>query len=367
VDLSPFFTPLKIGSVTLPNRFVMPAMQRGFAGAGVPTADMARYYRRRIEGGVALVIGEGTAVNHPSSTDYLEFALLTPAALEGWKRVVDEVKQADGHIFMQLWHQGAVREEGEGHHPDAPTLSPSGLRLPGVTSGREMTLRDLIEVREAYVEGAQIAQEVGFDGVEIHSAHGYLLDQFLWPEVNLRDDEYGGSLEGRARYPCEVVRAVRAAVGPQFPISVRLSQWKTRMVEAINFANPAELQTVLELFVAAGADIFHASTRRFWLPEFPGSDLGLAGWTKHFTGKPVITVGSVGLEADIMTSLEGADTQSSAEAGLVPLLQKFQAGEFDLVAVGRAVLGDADWVSKVRDGRFDALREFSKTNLEFLD
>ena len=139
------------------------------------------------------------------------------------------------------------------------------------------------------------------------------------------------------------------------------------MVEAINFANPAELQTVLELFVAAGADIFHASTRRFWLPEFPGSDLGLAGWTKHFTGKPVITVGSVGLEADIMTSLEGGDTASTAEAGLVPLLQKFQAGEFDLVAVGRAVLGDADWVSKVRDGRFDALRAFSKTNLEFLD
>ncbi len=367
MDLAPLFTPLTIGTLTLANRFVMPAMQRGFASGGVPSADMARYYRRRIEGGVALVIGEGTAVNHPSATDYLDFALLTPAALEGWKRVLGAVHEAGGRMFLQLWHQGGVREEGKGYHPQAPSLSPSGLRLPGVPGGRAMTLQDLADVRDAFVEGAAAARAAGFDGVEIHCAHGYLLDQFLWPEVNLRTDDYGGSLERRARFPCEVVRAVRAEVGADFPISLRFSQWKTRMVDATNFADPGELQQVLSLFTAAGVDVFHASTRRFWLPEFPGSELGLAGWTKRLTGKPVITVGSVGLESDIMSSLEGADTESSAAAGLVPLLQRFQAGEFDLVAVGRAVLGDADWVLKVRDGRFESLQAFSRANLDFLD
>lgn len=368
IDLAPLFTPFTFAGLTLPNRFVMPSMQRGFADQGIPTADMARYYRRRIEGGVSLVFGEGTAVDHPTSTDYSDFALLTPAAMEGWKRVVAEVKQANGRIFLQLWHQGGVREEGKGPHPDAPTLSPSGFALPDQPNGRAMTPADLAEVRDAYAAGAAAAKTLGFDGIEIHSAHGYLLDQFLWPATNQRTDEYGGSLENRARFPCEVVRAARAAVGPDFPISVRVSQWKTRSFDARNVETPEEFGRLLQFFVDAGADIFHASARRFWIPEFQGSQLGIAGWTRQLSGKPVIAVGSVGLDTDIMTSLGGeADANPAAEDGFGQLLTRFNAGEFDLVAVGRAVLGDAEWVSKVRNGRFDALKTFTTDALQYLD
>ena len=229
-----------------------------------------------------------------------------------------------------------------------------------------MTARDLAEIKEVYAADAVAARDMGFDGVEIHGAHGYFLDQFFWEDINRRTDAYGGDLKRRAAYPCEVVQAVRAAVGPDFPISFRISQWKTRAYDAKNFRDPDELKIVLDMLRAAGVDIFHASTRRFWTPEFAGSDMGFAGWVRKLSGMPVITVGSVGLDTDIMGSLTGNDAGSTGAGGLRELLRRFEAGEFDLVAVGRACLGDPNWVRKVRDGRFDALQPFSKDHLAFV-
>jgi 2,4-dienoyl-CoA reductase-like NADH-dependent reductase (Old Yellow Enzyme family) len=366
VDLSPLFTPVTIGRMTLKNRFIMPAMQRELSPMGVPGDDMVEYYRERAEGGVSLIIGEGVAINHPTSTSYFKYARFFGEAAEGWRRILEGVKRHDGKLFMQLWHQGAVRKENEGPHPEAPTLSPSGLLMADQPVGRAMVQADFDEIRDAYVADAVAARDMGFDGVEIHGAHGYFLDQFFWEAINRRDDAYGGDLKRRAAYPCEVVRAVRQAVGPGFPISFRISQWKTRDYEAKNFQNPDELKTVLDLLIEAGVDVFHASTRRFWTPEFPGSDMGFAGWVRALSGKPVITVGSVGLDTDIMGSLTGTDAQSTREGGLEELLRRFRAGEFDLIAVGRACLGDPHWVSKVRDQRFDELLPFSKDHLAFV-
>jgi 2,4-dienoyl-CoA reductase-like NADH-dependent reductase (Old Yellow Enzyme family) len=112
--------------------------------------------------------------------------------------------------------------------------------------------------------------------------------------------------------------------------------------------------------------MFHASTRRFWEPEFVGSGLGFAGWVKRLAGVPVIVVGSVGLDVDVMASLAGQDASSSNLAWLGELRARFDAGEFDLVAVGRAVLADAEWVSKIRTGKFDTLKPFTKEALAFL-
>jgi 2,4-dienoyl-CoA reductase-like NADH-dependent reductase (Old Yellow Enzyme family) len=217
------------------------------------------------------------------------------------------------------------------------------------------------------VEGAELAAALGFDGVEIHSAHGYMLDQFLWSGTNKRTDEYGGSLENRCRFPCEVVRAVRAATRPDFPISVRLSQWKTRAFDAKNAETPEEWGELVGYFERAGADLLHVSTRRFWVPEFDDSSLGLAGWTKQFTNLPVVAVGSVGLDTDIMSSMAGAEAGSSHQQGIGELLTRFESGEFDLVAVGRAILGDPEWVQKVREGRYDALRAFTSDTLAYLE
>jgi 2,4-dienoyl-CoA reductase-like NADH-dependent reductase (Old Yellow Enzyme family) len=230
-----------------------------------------------------------------------------------------------------------------------------------------MTREDLDDVLAAYVEGAEVAAELGFDGVEIHAAHGYLLDQFIWAGTNRRQDEYGGSLENRCRFPCEVVRRVRRAVGDAFPLSVRLSQWKTRAYDARNADAPETWGEMVSLFEAAGADMLHVSTRRFWVPEFEPSPLNLAGWTKQFTKLPVITVGSVGLDTDIMSSFDGVEAKSSAEGGIRELMTRFRRGEFDLVAIGRAILGDPEWVLKVREGRYDELRSFTPDVLAYLE
>ncbi|MHB8528602.1 MAG: oxidoreductase [Caulobacteraceae bacterium] len=366
MDLSPLFTPFAIGDLTLPNRFIMPAMQRELSPDGVPSAEMADYYRRRVEGGISLVIGEATAVDHPTATQYFKYARFGGPSLPAWGRVLDAVKGAGGRLFIQLWHQGAMRQEGIGPHPDVRTVSPSGRVQANDPIGREMTLDDMREIRDAFVAGARTAQEMGFDGVEIHCAHGYMLDQFLWHETNQRRDEYGGDHLGRTRYPCEVIAAVRSEVGPRFPISARISQWKSRNFEARIAENPDELRDILAAFRAAGVDLFHASTRRHWLPAFAGSDLTFAGWVRTLGDAPVITVGSVGLDNDIMSSLGGESARSTGASGLGELVRRFKLGEFDLVAVGRAILADPDWVRKVRDGRYDELRPFTKEELSFL-
>jgi len=153
-------------------------------------------------------------------------------------------------------------------------------------------------------------------------------------------------------------------VGPDFPIILRLSQWKQQDFNARLAATPEELLQWLAPLVDAGVDILHCSQRRFWEPEFPELDgeagLNFAGWAKKLTGLPTISVGSVGLSGDFFTAFAG---QSSPTAGLEPLINRMEKGEFDLIAVGRALLGDPAWAAKVRDGRLNELHDFTPAAL----
>jgi 2,4-dienoyl-CoA reductase-like NADH-dependent reductase (Old Yellow Enzyme family) len=223
-----------------------------------------------------------------------------------------------------------------------------------------MTRAEMEEIKQAYVQAALITKGLGADGVEVHGAHGYLLDQFLWRETNRRTDGYGGdALEDRLRFPAEVVAAIRFAVGPQFPISYRFSQWKEIDFEANVVSSPAELELLLRVLREAGADLFNVSARRFHEPEWSGSDLGLCGWAKSFTDAPVIAVGGVGLSSDLASELwQGAQTEPDTIRSLARLVERFDRGEFDLVAVGRAHLADEQWVTKVREGRYDEIKPY---------
>jgi 2,4-dienoyl-CoA reductase-like NADH-dependent reductase (Old Yellow Enzyme family) len=156
---------------------------------------------------------------------------------------------------------------------------------------------------------------------------------------------------------------MRKAVGEDFPISLRLSQWKQQDFSVKLAPTPEELDAWLGPLAQAGVDIFHCSQRRFWEPEFPGSDLNFAGWAKKLTGKHAITVGSVGLNDDFVSMFSG---RSSTPASLESLIARFEREEFDLVAVGRALLTDAEWAAKVRDGRPTELRGFELKALESL-
>ncbi len=350
------FTPFSIKGLTLPNRIVMAPMTRSLSPGGVPGEDVAAYYRRRAEGGVGLIVTEGTYPPHPAAGfDPNVPHLYGEAALKGWSRVVDQVHAAGGHIFSQLWHLGLKVSSP----PPADSVHPVG------PSGQfAMTQLEIDAAIEAYAQGARSAQEIGFDGVELHGAHGYLIDQFFWEKTNQRTDRYGGDLVARTRFATEVLGEVRQRVGPQFPVALRFSQWKSDDYNAKLAATPAELDLFLRPLVDAGVDVFHCSTRRFWEPEFEGSNLNLAGWTKKLTGKPTITVGSVTLDADVMTSFRSPDAVPCT--GINELLDRLERGEFDLVAVGRALIANPDWPAIVRAGALEELRPYERGLLSSL-
>jgi 2,4-dienoyl-CoA reductase-like NADH-dependent reductase (Old Yellow Enzyme family) len=364
-DLSGLYTPFTIKGITLANRFVMPGMGRRASREGRPLPELGRYYARRVQGGVALVITEAVAVDHPSATQVPHYGWIREDTLDAWALCASQVREAGGHFFLQLWHEGAVRPEGgDGPYATYPTLSPSGLVHGTRPNGRAANAEDLTAIKDAFVRGAVAARQIGASGVEVHACHGYLLDQFLWAETNRRQDGYGGDeLAARVRFPAEIVGSIRSAVGPDFVISIRISQWKEVNYEAKIAQSPEDLAFVLKTFRSQGADIMHVSTRRFWEPEWPGSDLGLAGWAKRLTDAPVIAVGSVGLDIDVMESLFGRDARSTGETGLQELARRFSGGEFDLISVGRGQIGDPDWVRKVRDGRIAEIRPFTKQDV----
>ena len=358
-DLEVLYQPVRIGNLSLSNRIAMAPMTRGFSPNGVPGADVAGYYKRRAENEVGLIITEGTLINHPAAAQGLSRPNFHgEAALNGWSHVVEAVHQAGGKIIPQLWHVGMARQIN-GENPNLATLpvGPSGI---DVASGEKvtgpMTLLEIDQIVKAFGQAASDAKRLGFDGIELHGAHGYLIDQFFWEKTNQRQDKYGGDMMARSRFAVEIIEACRKAVGPDFPIVFRYSQWKLGSYKAKLVASSDELSAFLAPLVAAGVDIFHCSTRRYWEAEFEGSSLNLAGWTKQLTGKPTITVGSVGLDnnfIDFFTEGKGAKTMS-----LTPLIERLQKQEFDLVAVGRALLADPAWATKTHQHKTDELIPF---------
>ncbi|XID94656.1 NADH:flavin oxidoreductase [Paenibacillaceae bacterium WGS1546] len=359
------FKPFAAGSLRLDNRVVMAPMTRSFSPGGVPGPDVAVYYKRRAENGVGLIVTEGTVINHPAATgDPNVPNLHEEKALAGWSRVVEAVHEAGGKIVPQLWHVGMTRENGSLPHPEAPSVGPSGLKLNGEKAGEPLTAAEIEAIVQAFGQAAANAKKVGFDGIEIHGAHGYLIDQFLWERTNRRTDEYGGDAVGRTRFAADVVRACREAVGPDFPIILRLSQWKYDLYDSKLAPDPDSLERLLRPLTEAGVDVFHCSTRRFWEPEFAGSELNFAGWVRKLTGKPTITVGSIGLDSAFHDdAVRGPDSDAS---GIRGLLDRLEHGEFDLVAIGRALLNDPAWAAKIRDGKFDELIPFRPEALNTL-
>jgi 2,4-dienoyl-CoA reductase-like NADH-dependent reductase (Old Yellow Enzyme family) len=293
---------------------------------------------------------------------------LEPATLAAWQPVVAAVHEEGAAFLLQLWHPGAMRKVAAGH-PLAryPALSPSGLIQAGRPHGRAMTRQDLQELKLAYVLAAEQAQRLGADGVEVHSAHGYLLDQFLWAQTNQREDEYGGRLLAeRARYSAEIVAAIRAAVGPDFVISYRFSQFKEVDYGAVVADSPEDLKEMLTLLRARGVDLFNVSSRRYHKPEWPEREypeFTIAEWAKSMTDAVVMTCGSVGVNVEMFANLfdDQEPSELTLERDLRFLADRVRRGTLDLVGVGRMHIANNDFVKKVREGRYRELALFNKT------
>lgn len=359
------FEPFSLKSLKLKNRIVMAPMTRGFAEGGIPGVPQAEYYAARALGEVGLILTEGTVIERPAARNEPGIPLFHGQALDGWRQVLAAVHANGGKIAPQIWHSGSVKSMTTPWEPESPVESPSGLIAPGSPRGTAMSEEDIADSIAAWARAAGEAKRLGFDTLEIHGAHGYLVDQFFWSGTNLRTDRYGGAtLRERSRYAIELVAAVRRAVGPGFPILLRVSQWKQQDYSVRLAPSPDELSDWLGPLADAGVDLFDCSQRRYWEPEFPEIDgeqgLNFAGWVKKLTGVATMTVGSVGLGRDFFTTFDGSNAKA---VSIAPLIERLERGEFDLVGVGRALIANPAWPRLVRSGNQAALREFTTADL----
>ncbi|MBP5858403.1 12-oxophytodienoate reductase [Marivibrio halodurans] len=359
--MAELFDPFTLNAMHLKNRVVMAPMTRGLSPEWLPTSESVAYYRARAEGGAGLIISEGVAPDLGSSHGERDVpVVLGERAVDAWRAVTDAVHQAGAAMACQLWHVGAFRRIGIGPTPDAPVLSPSGVPVWPEVTPDVMSDNDIADAIEAFAKSSRAAVSAGFDAVEVHGAHGYLIDQFLWSQTNRRSDRYGGGPRERGRFAADVVRAVRREVGPDIPILFRFSQWKRHDFEAWNADSPDMLGALLEPVSEAGVDLFHASTRRYWEPAFPDAGPeGLAAWTRRLTGKPTIAVGSIGLD--------DVSRQNANPVDLNDLQDRLAAGEFDLAALGRQLLADPEWPNKVAAGRLSDVKPFRRAHIDWRD
>ncbi|MDP3038880.1 MAG: NADH:flavin oxidoreductase, partial [Deltaproteobacteria bacterium] len=339
--LQNLFSSIMIKTMELPNRAVMPPMgtNLGNADGTVSEANLA-YLKRRARGGPGLIITEISAV-HPSGVAInSELGAYDDRFIPGLKKLAEVGHAAGCKVALQLHHAGReslyLLKEGK-------AIAPSPIRslVFGLTP-REITRDEIQEIIAAFGAAAFRARQAGFDAVEVHGAHGYLLTQFLSSLCNQREDEYGGNRSNRSRFMVEVLQEVRRRVGIDFPISLRIST-----EECIKGGYSVEdMQSILPNLVRAGADLIHASLGTHGSPggitsapaEYePGFNVWRAKKVKEIVDVPVIAVGRF------------SDPALADEV--------IGRGEADLVAFGRQFLADPDFLVKTREGRPEEIRK----------
>jgi 2,4-dienoyl-CoA reductase-like NADH-dependent reductase (Old Yellow Enzyme family) len=346
LGIESLFEPFSCKSLQLKNRFVLAAVSRYNNAGGMPNEEFANFHQRRAAGDLGLSITGATAIDRPASNNHPDLANINQQTKAGWENVVQKVHAVGGPIALQVWHAGSLFNVAPDWTP-APLESPSGLELPGKKVGEPLSDEQIADCIEEYAKAAALGKEIGFDAIEVHGAHGFLIDQFFWGGTNQRTDKWGGkTLAERSLFAIEVVKAVRAAIGEDMAMLMRFSQWKEQDYEVKLASTPEELEAWLGPLKEAGVDIFDCSQRRFWEAEFDGSDLNFAGWVKKVLDVPTITVGSVGLSNDVMSFFHG---EKAERAPLDDLIRRFERGDFDMVAVARALLADPNWVKTIRD------------------
>ncbi|MEA5013863.1 MAG: FAD-dependent oxidoreductase [Candidatus Limiplasma sp.] len=328
-------SPVSIGSLCLHNRVVMPAMGVNLSARdGGVSEDIIAYYEARARGGVGLIITEITRVaDGAGAGEPCQLAARSVRDIPDLQRLVDAVHKYDAKLFFQLQHPGAMASPAvTGVQPVAP--SP----LPWMEEGavRVLSTEECGALVQAFVDAARVVQMAGADGVELHGAHGYLVNEFLSPAMNRRTDAYGGSFEGRMRFAVEVLQGIRAACGPHFPISVRINAQE----DLPGGADLEEAQRIAVGLERAGADAIDVSCFSQGCIE-PGTFA--QGWKKHMAAAvkeavsiPVIAVCNV-KEPKIAEEL-------------------LAEGVCDLVGVGRGHLADPQWCNKAFEGRQEEIR-----------
>jgi 2,4-dienoyl-CoA reductase-like NADH-dependent reductase (Old Yellow Enzyme family) len=349
----PVLSPYRLGGLDLRNRLAVAPMTRVSATPdGVPTPQMARYYRRFAEGRFGLVITEGTYTDTAWSQGYLnQPGIVTGEQRRRWAEVVESVHAAGAPLVLQLMHAGALSQGNRFRHDTAgpSAVRPLGQMMPEYGGGgpwpvpRELTTAQIEEAVEGFVASAVAAREAGFDGVEIHGANGYLLDQFLTVHTNLRTDRYGGPAANRIRLAAEVTAAVRAAAGPDMCVGVRLSQTKVNDFVYRWPGGTAEAEAIFTALATAGASYLHlASEGRNWLDTAVlDNGVTITGLARRVTGLPVLANGGMHDSEQAERVLDGghADVLAVARGALAnPDLPRAFAGHAAMIDFDHAML-----------------------------
>lgn len=335
------FSPVRIGTVEIRNRVAMTPMGVNLAAAGGGVSDdIIAFYEARARGGIGLIVSEICRVmDGAGAGEPCQIAARNMGDVQGLERLVDTVHKYSTRMFIQLHHPGRSYALG-GEQPVSASAVPGPF---GGDAPRALTIAEIGHVQQAFVNGARIAQMAGADGVELHGAHGYLINSFLSPYLNRRDDHYGGSFENRLRFLLETIAGIRAACGKRFPLGVRLSAEEFLGDQGNDLAVTCRIAAELE---KAGVDFLDISCT---IPESPiaaciepgsfeqGWKKYMAAEIKRHVGIPVIAVANI-KEPDV------------AEAIL-------QEGCCDLVGVARGHLADPAWCNKAKAGKADTIRK----------
>ncbi|AWT53910.1 NADH:flavin oxidoreductase [Mycolicibacterium smegmatis] len=345
----PALTSVHLGGLKLDNRFAVAPMTRVSATAdGTPTDAMAGYYAEFARGGFGLVITEGTYTDTTHSQGYLnQPGLATDAHAAGWRPVTDAVHAAGVPIVAQLMHAGAL---SQGNSHGVETIAPSAVAPRGTmleeyggagtwSTPREMSAADIDAAIAGFVDAAVRARAAGFDGVEIHAANGYLLDQFLTTYTNHRTDEYGGTVAHQIRLAAQISAAVRTAVGADFLVGVRLSQTKVNDFEYRWPGGARDAEVIFTALAATGIDYLHIASEGRDFIDGARLDDGrtITALARQVTGLPVIANGGM------------HDTTQAADV--------LDGGHADVLSIGRGALANPDLPQRVSSGapleRFD--------------
>ncbi|MFP3917503.1 alkene reductase [Lysinibacillus telephonicus] len=327
--------PTQIGNWHLKTKIVMAPMTRSFANNNTGTVgeDIVNYYRRRAKDGIGLIITEGIIPSPRGKGTFGVPGLYTNSQVDSWRKVTEAIHEEGGKIVAQLWHVGRLthRELTGGFPPQAPSpIKADGLvhrlRKPYDTP-EEMSLEDIKEVIKEYISAARNAMKAGFDGVEIHGAHGYLIDQFNSEITNKRTDEYGGDLLNRLSFMKEVLKAVIKEVGKDKTI-IRFSEIKDD-IPGYRWANPEEnIKAFIQVFNEVGIQIIHPSTNHF--TEKVSNDMTFHQLVRKYWDGIIIGVGNLNPEIASKAIKEGT---------------------IDLAAFGRSLIANPDFVHKIKEGR----------------
>jgi 2,4-dienoyl-CoA reductase-like NADH-dependent reductase (Old Yellow Enzyme family)/thioredoxin reductase len=333
------FEPVRIGAMEIKNRIVLPPMGTGYSEERKIGSRIIDYYEARARGGTGLIITEGIAPGVKSQGPR-QLSLGDDQDLSGWRKLVDAVHRHGAKIAVQLHHAGYEHRDGA-----FVQVAPSAIKVPGRMIGvmgqlpHELTVDEIGEIVRWHADATRRAKEVGIDAVEIHSAHQYLIASFLSSASNKRQDKYGGTLENKSRLLIEIIKAMKAAVGPDYPIWPRINVCEYGVEDGITIE---ESRKVVPLAVKAGAQAIHASAYAAFsfitkapLPDTASFLVPLAEEVKKVTDVPVIAVGRLDLETGEKALLEG---------------------KADLVAIGRRLIADPDLPNKTAEGRLNEIK-----------